>query len=273
MSHGQYFDHFGIFTHNSLGVLDISSYFTYLGILGQDIDASFAIIKELGYDGIYLKNLNNTNVMRFDDKTCQAILSASRKYGLPIISLFSNVGCVDPQLLDGISDDLKRILMLAEYFKVESVRIVPAVYKEPVDRYRSRVLLHIVKCANAIVDCGLTPLIEPAIDNFAYDISETFSILDEVKQLKLIYDPSGLIINKRIDPNVEYWPYFSERTYVVEYKDTLGGYPVRPGDGDCHWNKFKGFNNILVDHCMINNLNKLESVKLNTQLAKSIKGI
>lgn len=248
-------------------------YFTYLGILGSDIDTSFAIIKELGYSGVYLKNINNTNVMRFDDKTCQTILSASRKHGLPIVSLFSNVGCIDPQLLDGVHDDLKRVLALAEYFKVESVRIVPAVYKEPVDRYRSRVLLHVVRCSNAIVDSGFIPLIEPAADNYAYDVSETFNMLNEVKQLKLVYDPSGLIMGKKVDPNIEYWPYFSERTYVVEYKDTLGGYTVRPGDGNCNWDGFKGFNSILIDHCMINNLNKLESVRLNTELAKSIKGI
>ena len=92
--------------------------------IAPDLQTQLDVLESLGIEYLDLRNVDETNVLEFDEETVREVKSTLDRRGFEVSSIGSPIGKID--ITDDFEphlDDFERILELADAFETENIRL------------------------------------------------------------------------------------------------------------------------------------------------------
>lgn len=187
--------------------------------IAPGLETQLDVLEALGISHLDLRNVDETNVLEFDDEKVETVRETLDRRGFSVSSIGSPIGKIDvTDPFEPHLEDFKRILELADAFDTENVRLFsyyipdgddPAAHREEVmRRMRSKVEL--------AEDAGVTLLHENEKDIYGdtpgrcRDLHATI----DSPNFRAIFDPANYL-------EIGVHPYPDALLQVVEFVDYL----------------------------------------------------
>lgn len=178
-------------------MIDIKRLGGFTDEAADSIDGQVRVLKDLGWSNIELRTVNKKQIADLTDKEFDHVLDVLSDNHINVMSLGSNIANWGQSILSPfeetkelISRTLPRAIALkAQYVRIMSYSILTdenkRVLEDQHDEERFRRLNYIV---STFVDKGILPLHENCFTYGGLSYEHTLKMLDNVKDLRLVFD-------------------------------------------------------------------------------------
>ncbi len=211
--------------------LDSVKFAAYFDEAGDDPASSISTLSSNNIYYTILRNIyNDKPIVDLDDNNMKSIRSQLIDSDISVVSLSTNLGCVDVNDIDSICDDeIIRVFNVAKFFKVESIKVYCGIggYDAVIiNRWMNRI-------TDFSIQYNLVPVLEIDDKSSLVNPDDAVTVLNKYRRWKLLYDPAQFLVNRKCDPISKYWRRLSKYVYAIDLRDfktSRGPKPIGYGD-------------------------------------------
>lgn len=210
----------------------------YLDEAGDDPASAVETLRAHNIRWACLRQLWSGNVVDVTDQAIAKVKSILDHGGVRTIMLSTEIGAVIPDTLASVPRDrLDRALHLANYFGATFVRFkVGKAGPGPVQVEHIESWMNDIQ--NRALRANIVPLLELAWDQTLSEPADAARWLAAYPRWKLLYDPTQVILHRKLDPFVKYWTLLKTKIGAIDLHDVKTGHNFRPvGQGDSCWDR------------------------------------
>lgn len=207
----------------------------YLNEAGDSLPESVATFADCGLHYTVLGNMWLGNIADVNDGVCANIRSALNSVNVSTIALNTNVGNVPVMDLAKIAKpDVERVFNRCRFFNSQFVKFGSGFSTSLLGSAGDYAVEYWWDLLSALAsDYDVVPLIEITNSGYSSDCVTLIKLLEKYKSIKLLYNPSALILDRNVDPFLKYWVLLSKFVALVNLRDFKVGVGFKPvGFGD-----------------------------------------
>ena len=204
----------------------------YLEDAGEDPLAACRVLQEVGIKNVVLRHVWTSNIKDLSDNGCAKLRKILDDHGMTPVAIISTIGDVPATELGHVSSEaFDRTFNLAAYFKAPMIGLTCGLQVPgKADQQISDWMYSIQQKSVAL---NLLPLVEITTKSYLFNAVDVVVVLNKFSRIKLLYDPTQLIIRQNIDPFVKYWTLLKGYVGAIDVCDYKIGRGYKPaGFGD-----------------------------------------